>query len=124
MIETTDLAKATLFYDAILQRLDIIRVVKNPDTVDYVPQAAPDAIEFSVTRPFDQQPLHHGNGVIIAFAALCLALVDQLHKIGMWNGDEDPGKARPWLSGGSVYYAYLRDADGNKICGFNDSSTA
>ena len=43
-IEATDQAKATLFYDAILQPLDLIRVVKNPYNVDYVPQAALDLI--------------------------------------------------------------------------------
>ena len=124
MVGTNDLARATLFYDAVLKPLDLIRVEDNPDYVAYAPRATPDAIEFYVTRPFDQQPAHHGNGVMIAFAAQSRAIVDQFHEIGMWNGGVDEGAPGLRPPGGPVYYAYLRDPDGNKICGFNDRDTA
>lgn len=124
MIETTDLAKAPLFYDAILQPLDRTRVVKNPNNVDHAPQAVAGAIEFYVTRPVDQQPLHHGNGVIIAFAALRPAFFDQFHEIGVCGGGGDKGALGPQPSGGPVYYAYLGDPNCNKSSGFNDCNTA
>ena len=123
-IETTYQAKVTLFYDAILQPLDLIRVVKNPDNVDYAPQAALDVIESYVTRAFDQQPSHYGNVVIIAFAALRWAIVDQFHEIGVCSGGGHKGEPRPQPSGKLVYHAYLGDPNGNKISGFNDCNTA
>ena len=114
-IETTDQAKAPLFHDANLQPLDLIRVVKNPDNVDYAPQAALDVIKFYVTRAFDQQPSHYGNVVIIAFAALRRAIVDQFHEIGVCSGDGHKGEPGLQPSGKPVYHAYLGDPNGNKI---------
>ena len=121
-IEATDQAKATLFFDAILQPLDLIRVVKNPDNVDNAPQPALDVIVFYVTRAFDQQPSHYGNVVIIAFAALRRAIVDQFHEIGVCSGGGHKGEPGP--SGRPVYHAYLGDPKSNKISGFNDCNTA
>ena len=123
-IETTDQAKATLFYDAILQPLDLIRVAKKPYNVDYAPQAALDVIGFYVTRPVDQQPSHYGNGVIIAFAALRRAIVDQFHEIGVFSVGGHKGEPGPQPSGRPVYHAHLGDPNGNKISGFNDCDTA
>ena len=123
-IETTYQAKATLFYDAILQPLDLIRVVKNPDNVEYAPQAALDVIESYVMRAFDQQPSHYGNVVIIAFAALRWAIVDQFHEIGVCSGGGHKSEPGPQPSGKLVYHAYLGDPNGNKISGFNDCNTA
>ena len=124
MVGANDLARATLFYDAVLELLNLIRVEDNPDYVAHAPRTAPDAIEFYVTKPFDQQPAHRGNGVMIALAAQSRAIVDQFHEIGMWNGGGDEGTPGPRPRGGPVYYAYLRNPDGNKICGFNDRDTA
>ena len=91
MVRTNDLARATLFYDVVLKPLDLIRFEDNPDYLAYAPRAAPDAIEFYVTRPFDQQPAHHGNGVMIAFTPQSRGIVDQFHEIGMRNGGGDEG---------------------------------
>ena len=123
-IETTDQAKATLFYDAILQPLDLIRVVKNPDNVDYAPQGALDVLEFYVTRAFDRQPSHYGNVLIIVLAALRRAIVDQFHEIGVCGGGGHEGEPGPQPSGRPVYHAHLGDPNGNKISGFNDCDTA
>ena len=123
-IETTDQAKVTLFYDAILQPLDLSRVVKNLDNVDYALQAALDAIEFYVTRAFDKQPSHYGSVVIIAFAALRRAIVDQFHEIGGCSGGEHKGELGPKPSGRPGYHAYLGDPTGNNIFSFNDCNTA
>ena len=121
MVGINDLARATLFYDAVLEPLNLIRVEDNSHYVAYVSLTAPDAIELCVTRSFDQQQAHRGKGVMIAFAAESRAIVDQFHAIGMRNGSGDEGAPAP---GGPVYYAYMHDPDGNKICGFNDRDTA
>ncbi len=127
MVETTDLAKAILFYDAILQPLDLIRVEENFDYVAHAARTALDVIEFYVTRAFDQQLLRYGNVVIIAFAALRWAIVDQFHEIGVCSGGGHKGEPGPQPSGRPAYHAYhayLGDPNGNKISGFNDCNTA
>ena len=124
MAGANDLARTTLFYDAALEPLNLIRVEDNPDYVAYTPRTAPDAIESYVTRPFDQQPAHRGNGVTMAFAAQSRAIVDQFHEIGMRNGGGDEGAPGLLPPDGPVYYAYLRDPDGNKVYGFNDRDAA
>ena len=124
MVGPNDLARATLFYDAVRELLNLIRVKDNPDYVAYAPRTALEAIEFYVTKPFDQRPAHRGNGVMIAFAAQSRAIVDQFHEIGMRNGGGDEGASGPRPRGGPVHFAYLRGPDGNKICGFNDRDTA
>ena len=124
MVGNTDLAKATLFYDAILQPLDLIRVEENFDYAAHAARAALDVIEFYVTRAFDQQPSHYGNVVIIAFAALRRAIVDQFHEIGVCSRGGHKGEPGLQPSGKPVYHAYLGDPNGNKISGFNDCNTA
>ena len=124
MLGTNDLARATLFYDAVLEPLNLIRVEDNIHYVAYVLLTAPDAIELCVTRSLDQQQAHRGNGMMIAFAAQSRAIVDQFHAIGMRNGGGDEGAPGLWPPSGPVYSAYMHDPDGNKICGFNDRDTA
>jgi catechol 2,3-dioxygenase-like lactoylglutathione lyase family enzyme len=148
MVGTNDLERASRFYDALLASLALVRVESDPDYVAYAPQAAPDAIEFYVTRPFDRQPAHHGNGSMIAFSAKSRAIVDRFHEIGLQNGGRDEGAPGPRppdaprdeqvddepiddepiddepVDDEQVYYAYVRDLDGNKICVFHDGTNA
>ena len=115
MIGTNDLARSTSFYDAVLGTLG-------------VPAGAPDrhrvfwrtpAGVFSVTLPIDGRPATLGNGSTIGFACKSAAEVDAWHAAGVANGGttcEDPPGVREGASG-QLYLAYLRDPDGNKVCG-------
>lgn len=72
---------------------------------------------FMVTPPIDGKPATHGNGCTIGFA-MTPDQADAWHSAGVANGGmaiEDPPGVR---SGGglSLYLAYLRDPDGNKLC--------
>ncbi len=72
---------------------------------------------FMVTPPIDGQAATHGNGSTIWFA-MTQEQADAWHAAGVANGGtaiEDPPGVR---SGGglSLYLAYLRDPDGNKLC--------
>ena len=61
-----------------------------------------------------------GNGSTIGFAAPSPEEVDAWHAAGVANGGtaiEDPPGIRDG-GFGKMYLAYLRDPDGNKLCGF------
>ena len=72
---------------------------------------------FLVTPPIDGQPATHGNGSTIGFAMLP-EQADAWHKAGVENGgtaiEDAPGVRTGGM--GSLYLAYLRDPDGNKLC--------
>jgi catechol 2,3-dioxygenase-like lactoylglutathione lyase family enzyme len=60
-----------------------------------------------------------GNGSTYGFACESAAQADAWHAAGLANGGttcEDPPGVREGAAG-KLYLAYLRDPDGNKICG-------
>lgn len=72
---------------------------------------------FMVTPPIDGGAATHGNGCTIGFA-MTPEQADAWHAAGIAHGGtaiEDPPGVRSG-SGMSLYLAYLRDPDGNKLC--------
>ena len=123
MVGTNDLNKAISFYDEILKSLNIKRVETNSDYAAYAPIEKPAEIEFYVTKPFDKEKATSGNGTQISFVTVSRKIVDEFHKTGLKAGgkSEGSGGERPPNSG--VYYCYIRDLDGNKICAFTNNKT-
>lgn len=115
----SDLGRATLFYDAVLEPLGL---VQRPVTPDGGPasscwigpgQALP---RFYVYEPFDRKPASVGNGSMVAFLAPASAAVDRAYAAGLAAGGTDEGAPGPRPHYGDGYYgAYLRDPDGNKV---------
>ena len=115
MVGASDINESKIFYDAILGVLG-----HEPGVIDekgrcfYFTKVG----IFSVSIPIDGEPVSHGNGSTIGFAAESGAMADAWHAAGLANGgtaiEEPPG---PRESGvGKIYLAYLRDPAGNKIC--------
>ncbi len=100
MVGTNDLLRASRFYDAVLNPLALTRVDSNTDYLAYAAGAASHAIEFYVTRPFDQQPAAHRNGAIGAVAAKSQAIIDGFHQIAFQNGGtyEAPPERGHWIA--------------------------
>jgi catechol 2,3-dioxygenase-like lactoylglutathione lyase family enzyme len=76
---------------------------------------------FMVTKPIDGNPATAGNGGTIGFAMTSPTEADAWHAAGVANGGtsvEDPPGLRKNDSG-ALYLAYLRDPDGNKLCGLH-----
>ena len=92
MVGTNDLAQESRFHELVLKPLALIRFNSNPDYVAYALHTVPEAIEFCVTLPFDQQPAHYGNWSMIAFSAESRATVDHFHQIGLYTGGSNEGK--------------------------------
>ncbi|MEJ6539201.1 MAG: VOC family protein [Halioglobus sp.] len=115
MVGASDVNESKVFYDAILGALG-----PEPGVIDekgrcfYFTKVG----IFSVSIPIDGEPVSHGNGSTIGFAAESGAMADAWHAAGLANGgtaiEEPPG---PRESGvGKIYLAYLRDPAGNKVC--------
>jgi catechol 2,3-dioxygenase-like lactoylglutathione lyase family enzyme len=70
--------------------------------------------------PIDGKPCSYGNGSTIGFKADSPEAVDAWHAAGLAHGGtaiEDPPGIRD-APFGRMYLAYLRDPDGNKLCGY------
>ncbi|RVT94786.1 VOC family protein [Sphingomonas crocodyli] len=74
-----------------------------------------------ITKPINGEPACHANGGTIGFKMASTAEADAWHKAGTENGGttcEDAPGIRD-VGGTKMYLAYLRDPDGNKLCGMN-----
>ena len=114
MLGSNDLDRSRRFYDALFG--------KPPRTDDkgrlsYGRRGA----VLMITRPIDGQPASHANGGTIGFAFDSPEEVDAWHRAGVEAGgtpiEDPPGwRENPF---GKLYLAYLRDPDGNKLCGLH-----
>lgn len=115
MVGTNDLDRAKAFYDSVLGTLGVPPARVDGHRIFYM---TPTGI-FSVSQPIDGKPATHANGGTIGFAASSPAQADAWHAAGVAAGGtsiEDPPGVREG-SVGKLYLAYLRDPDGNKLCG-------
>ena len=116
MVGSNDIDRSKKFYDATFGAIG-----GNPGIVDdkgrliYMHNGG----LFLVTKPIDGQPATPGNGMTIGIAMDTPEQADAWHAAGVANGGttcEDPPGVREGAAG-KLYLAYLRDPDGNKICG-------
>lgn len=115
MIGSNDIARSKRFYDALVGAMGGETGVQDPrGRLIYAHRGG----RLLVTKPIDGESACGANGGTIGFALESAADVDAWHKAGVENGGtaiEDPPGVREGSSG-SLYLAYLRDPDGNKLC--------
>ena len=116
MVGTNDLESAVKFYDRLMPNMNMVRVETDKDFAAYAPKNKPKNIEFYVTKPFDGNRANSGNGTMIALAVETSQIVDDCHKAGIDAGGKDEGAPGFRPANGNIYYAYVRDLDGNKLC--------
>lgn len=115
MVGSNDIEKSRTFYDATFQAIG----GKPGHTDDYGRLIyVHNGSTFIVTKPIDGAAATHGNGCTIGFTMDSPEQANAWHEAGIAAGGtaiEDPPGLR---SGGgmSLYLAYLRDPDGNKLC--------
>jgi len=115
MVGVNDLDRAKAFYDATLGALGVA-----PGFVDRhrVFWRTPAGV-FAASLPIDGEAATIGNGSTVGFACASAEQADAWHAAGVANGgtsiEEPPGVREG--TGGKMYLAYLRDPDGNKLCG-------
>ena len=114
MLGVNDLEVSRKFYDALLGALGLEPGVANKNRYFYRSPTG----TFAITTPINGDPACHGNGSTIGFAAQTPEQADAWHAAGVANGGttcEDAPGLREGPSG-SLYLAYVRDPDGNKLC--------
>ena len=117
MIGTNDLDRAKTFYDALLGTLDVRPAKVDRHRIFYFTKTG----TFSVSKPINGEPATCANGGTIGFTAASPEQADAWHAAGVANGGKSiedlPGVREGGM--GKLYLAYLRDPDGNKLCGLH-----
>ena len=118
MIGSNDLTRSKSFYDALFAAIGGKPGSQDPRGRLIYAHAGG---RLMITKPIDGQPACHANGGTIGFAMASPTEADAWHKAGVENGGlsiEDPPGVRQGAVG-QLYLAYLRDPDGNKLCGLH-----
>jgi catechol 2,3-dioxygenase-like lactoylglutathione lyase family enzyme len=118
MVGSNDLDRSKKFYDALFGAIGGRDAMVDPKgRLMYMHNGG----IFMVTAPIDGAPACHANGGTIGFAMETPEQADAWHAAGVANGgtpiEEDPGVREG--AGMKLYLAYLRDPDGNKLCGLH-----
>jgi catechol 2,3-dioxygenase-like lactoylglutathione lyase family enzyme len=117
MVGSNDIDRSKRFYDALFDAIGAKPGRQDEKGLSYMHNGA----MFMVRPPRDGKPATHGNGSTLGFAIDSPAQVDAWHSAGVSSGGtsiEDPPGVRQG-SFGPLYLAYLRDPDGNKLCGLH-----
>lgn len=116
VVGSNDIEAAKKFYDAVFTAAG-----GSAGTVDARGRVVytKDGARFLVTKPINGQDATFANGGTIGIVLQSSEMVDAWHAAGLANGGtnaENPPGIRE--SGGrKTYVGYLRDPDGNKLCG-------
>jgi catechol 2,3-dioxygenase-like lactoylglutathione lyase family enzyme len=122
VVGSNDLERSKQFYDALFAAMGGRPPIQDEKgRLIYVHKGS----LFLVTKPIDGKPACHANGGTIGFTVSGPTEADAWHKAGVDNGGtpiEDPPGVRTGEFG-SLYLAYLRDPDGNKLCALHRVAT-
>jgi catechol 2,3-dioxygenase-like lactoylglutathione lyase family enzyme len=112
-VGTNDLDRARAFYDAVLGELGYKRSGDLPNGSVWGKDGS---FEFFALKPRDGNSATVGNGVTVGFVAPSAAAVAAFHAKALALGGVCEGKPGPREYSPGMHAAYVRDADGNKIC--------
>jgi len=116
VVGSNDLDRSRKFYDATFGALGA-----TAGTIDAKGRLvySKDGARFLITRPIDGREATHANGGTIGLKMDSPEMVKAWHDAGVANGGrsiENPPGIRE-SAAGKLFLAYLRDPDGNKLCG-------
>lgn len=109
----SDIAAARKFYGELLGELGA-KTLLNMDRITFFGKTMKEPM-LAVCIPFNQEAPAPGNGNMVSIAPGSKVAVDQLYQKAISLGatcDGAPGQRIP----NTFYGAYVRDADGNKLC--------
>jgi catechol 2,3-dioxygenase-like lactoylglutathione lyase family enzyme len=114
MVGSNDYERSQRFYDALFGKT---ARVDDKGRLSYGRKGS----LFMVSKPIDGEPACHANGGTIGFYFDSPEEVDAWHAAGCASGGKSCEDPPGWRGGqfGKIYLAYLRDPDGNKLCGLH-----
>ena len=119
MVGSNDIDRSKRFYDAVLATLGAGEALRNTAASGHIRLFyRHDGSTFCVSQPINSEAATFANGGTIAFKCSSPEQVLQFHDVAVAHGGtsiEDPPGLRS-SSLGSMYLAYVRDPDGNKLC--------
>ena len=121
MVGTNNLDKAIIFYDEVLKIINLTRKETDEVCAGYTQNNGDGSIEFYVTKPANKKTATFGNGTQVSFLVSSREIVDKFHEIALKAGGISEGSGGERPDGSGVYYSYIRDLDGNKICTFTNN---
>lgn len=121
MVGTNNLDKAIIFYDEVLKIINLKRKETDEVCAGYTQNNGDGSIEFYVTKPANKKTATFGNGTQVSFLVSSREIVDKFHEIALKAGGTSEGSGGERPEGSGVYYSYIRDLDGNKICTFTNN---
>ena len=116
MFGSNDIEKAKQFYDAVLPTVGLCGLMEHGSggRIYGTAQGLP---ILSIVRPFDGLKATSGNGTQASLLCDSPEQVSAIYAKALELGGTDEGAPGPREGGGfSVFAAYFRDLDGNKIC--------
>ena len=116
-IGTNDLKNSKIFYDELLQSINIKNVLETDRYIGYAKNSSLNKVEFYLMLPHNKKTATFGNGTMITFDIISKKDVDMFYNLALKLGATDEGLPGPRHE--EHYYAYFRDLDGNKICAFS-----
>lgn len=111
---TNDMARATSFYDALLETFGVKHLMEGEKMVLWGTSFEEPSL--AIMKPFDGKTASVGNGVMVALQATSREAVAALHAKALELGGTDEGAPGP--RGDGFYAGYFRDLDGNKLNAF------
>ena len=123
MVGSNDIERSRGFYDAVLGAIGggaaMTNVAGSGHTRLFYRTEGGTA--FIVTEPINGEPATVGNGSTVAFACVSPEKVREFHDVAVAHGgtsiEDEPGPRDSPM--GTIHLAYVRDPDGNKLCGIH-----
>ena len=117
-IGTSDLGRATAFYDALLAEVGAKQLF-DAERIFFYGTSLECGGMLAVCTPYDEKDPAPGNGNMVAIPGGSPEGVDRLYARAIELGATDEGEPGERLP--IFYGAYVRDLDGNKLCFFHMS---
>ena len=117
MVGSNNIEQSKRFYDALFEAMGAKAGMQDEKGVNYRHNGA----MLMVRPPLNGEAAWHGNGSTIGFNLDSPERVSAWHDAGVAAGGksiENPPGIRQGTFG-KLYLAYLRDPDGNKLCGLH-----
>lgn len=119
MLGSNDIERSKRFYDAVLGVLGAGEPFRNTAGSGHVRLFyRHEGSTFCVSEPINGEKATFGNGATIGFKCSSPEQVQAFHDTAVAHGgtsiEQPPGLRESKL--GSLYLAYVRDPDGNKLC--------